>query len=151
MIIKKISIHFLYCRFGWLPFILEANNKPIINISASGVYGPFSEYVDILYDLKFSKKKKYTLLIDQEGYDAEIKVTNKGKNIFLETETLKDYEYRKKHDLKTFNGYFNKKQFISELSFQLDKFYKKNKVAMDNDWYNFSFNKNKLRKILLSK
>lgn len=144
MIIKKLTITFHQVKYGWLPFSLYSNGKPIINISASGVYNPFYEYVNILHDLNYGKKKKINFFIDQEGFEAEITFINKGRYLFIQTETLRNDQSR---CLPVYSGYFNKRQVIKELKSKLLQFYVLNKVEMSNDCYNFSFNKYKLMQV----
>lgn len=145
MIIKKLTINFHCVRHGWLPFNICANDKPIINISASGVYNPFPEYVDVLKILKYNKKKRIEFFIDQEGFEAKITFINRGRYLFIQTETLRDDQSR---CLPLYSGYFDKKQVIKELSSKLLKFYSKNKVEMNNDCYNLGFSSWKLRGVL---
>jgi len=138
-----LTINFEKPMNGWLGFSIEANNKPIIHISASGVFNPFWEYVDILYDIKYKRKKEINFYIDQEGYDAKITFLIRNKYIFLTTETLRDNE----KDLPKYYGGFNRQQVIKEMKHSLLKLYNQNKKEMNSYFYPFTFNYGKLFRI----
>lgn len=144
---KKIKSFFSSPSCGWLSIQLNDNNKPFLYASASCVFDPFPNLVNILYDLTFSKKIKYELIIDQEGYDAIIKIQNRNKNILIETETLRDFN-RTKWDLPKYKTLFNKKQFILELTTELLKNTKEYKKELNDPMFGFYISQIKLTKIL---
>jgi hypothetical protein len=140
--ISKFNISFQKPKYGWLYFSLLKNNKKMINISASGVWNPFYDYVNVLYNLKNNRKKKIEFYIDQEGYDAKITFINRGIYVYIETETLSN-----KNKLPKANGVFLKKEVIKEMKKELLKLFNRNKQEMCNWIYNFEFNKGKLIRI----
>jgi vacuolar-type H+-ATPase subunit F/Vma7 len=98
--INKFDIDFERPEYGWLYFSILKDKKPMIGISASGVYNPFEDYVDIVYDLKHNRKKKLEFIIDQEGFDARIIFISRGIYVYIETETLTENTKRRKHLLQ---------------------------------------------------
>ena len=142
---NKFTINFKKPRHGWLPFVFLNGKNPMIYISSSGVFNPFYDYVDILYDLKYNRKKKIEFFIDQEGYDAKITFINRGLYVLIETETLSKSK-RRKH-LKKSKAIFLKKQVIFEMKIKLSNLFRENKQEMCNWIYNFEFNKGKLYRI----
>lgn len=141
---NKLKVQFSKPEYGWMTLTLKSNNKPIIYIACSGVFNPFYDYVDILYDIKHNKRK-IELYIDQEGYDAKLTFKVKNKCVYLETETLRDN--LRKNDLPKYKGVFYKKQLLKEMKNSLLNVYKRNRHEMNSDFYPFTFNKNKLKKI----
>jgi len=140
---NHLTINFEKPIHGWLGFSIKSNNKSIINISASGVFNPFWEYVDILDDIKHKRKKEITFYIDQEGYDAKITFLIRNKYIYLTTETLRN----NKKDLPKYTGVFDRQQVIKEMKQRLLKLYSQNKKEMNSYFYPFTFNYGKLIRI----
>lgn len=144
---KKIKSFFGKPSCGWLSVQLNDDKQPFLYASASYAFDPFPDLVNILYDLTFSKKIKYELIIDQEGYDSVIKIKNRNKNVYIETETLRDFN-RTEWNLPKYKGLFNKKQFILELTEELLKNIKENKKELNDPMFGFYIKKIKLIKIL---
>lgn len=139
---NKFSFYLGKPRYGWVKIELLNNNKPFITISGSGVYNPFYDLVNFLKKINKNKNGQYIWEIDQEGYNAIIKVTVKRKKILVETETLTN-----KPTLPKFKITYIKKEFIKEIKSELEKYYSKHKSIIFDDCYDLSFNKYQLAKI----
>ena len=136
--INKFDIDFERPQFGWLYFSILKDKKPMIGISASGVYNPFRDYVDIVYDLKHNRKKKLEFIIDQEGFDSRITFISRGIYVYIETETLTE------NNLPKTSGKFLRKDVVKKMKERLMTVFNKNKKEMCDLSYNFEFNKGKL-------
>lgn len=139
---NKLKINFHGISHGWLYMDLYNNRKELINIRASGVYNPFWDYVNILYNLKHTRKNQ-VLGIDQGGYNAVLTFKQSGKFIILKTKT-DCYSCKRLPDSK---NTFLKSRLLDEMKNKLLDYYIKNREEMNYDLYSFTFDVKKLLNI----
>ena len=131
-------------RVGWVNVSLFHKDNIFMDISASGVYNPFYDLVDVLKNISKRKNGIYIWEIDQEGYDGIVKITVKGNFILLQTETPRD---KKHEELPAFSLKMKKEYFLCKITTELEDYYKKNKREIIDDIYPLDFNITELRKI----
>jgi len=144
--------------YGWTYLTLKNKKQHIINISCSGVFNPFPDITDFINCL--TKRKKYTLLVDQEGFDAEIKIIqyNHKGSVLISFCNWKDKKKKGKKDKLYNNNFYHKiiqsrkkiylwvkiKPFIKELRTKLDLYQLKNKKEAFNEDYPLCFDRKEL-------
>jgi len=113
----------------------------IIEVNISGVYNPFYDYVDVLESIK--NNQDTILIIDQEGYNAEITFKIEGKNCKIITSTT----CKSCEKFPDNSGLFLKSEVIEKMKKRLLNIYEKNKEEMNDYIYPLNFDYEKLESI----
>jgi len=140
----KLTVHRPEC--GWIDLVLDVPKMKFI-AHCSSVYDPFPDITDFVNCL--SKNKKYHLIIDQEGIDAEIKILGyKGNFVLLDLYNpvrpgvgLTFYDKRRNKHVKVL---VSTSKLVHEFRTVLTKFLQDNRREIYDYFYPFHFNKAEL-------
>lgn len=143
--LNKFTIDFGDPWAGWLGAGIEHKGKCILSLSISYAFNPFYDYVNILHDLKHTKKRKFTLIIDEEGYYSEIEIINVGKKLRITTRKL--CNPKSQYWMPEYKTIVNKSDFIYEFKNKLLDCVNRNKKEMLIGWFSFPLDLKKLERI----
>jgi len=129
---NKFKIKISKVKYGWITIRFYSNNTLITTVNGSGVYNPFYEIDNLFSSIR--GRKDFNWEIDQEGRIADIKIKNLGKIVKITFEN-----YYKDIGKTSKTVVFNKKQFLTELKNELNKFNIKERGNLRKNHYYFDF------------
>lgn len=141
MKINTFKINLGNASCGWMNISIFNNGILSISMSGTSVFNPLEELPTLLKDLSLNKNVEWE--VDQEGYDGLIKFKQIGRGLIqVTTEDLRDNPQY----YETINIY-SKKQVIKEFITKLIEFEKENKEEMIDEYYDFNFDIEKIKKM----
>lgn len=140
---NKFKLDFNEIRHGWTSIFISNNKILSIVMHGSGVFNPMWNLPEILE--RVSKKKNAVWIVDQEGFDGKVRIKQLGCGLIaVETEELRHKDRRKFVKKEVI---YSKKQFLKEFKSKLIKFEKENKKEISVDFYDFSFDIQRIKNL----